>query len=121
MKLWAYVALAALLAGVIGYGVHIVKKANRADAAEARAEAAEKGRAADMAEVVKRLDESAKERKALNAKLDGINDRFDKLKINLPPASALVSHNEVPSVEGKCDAPTVGPSFISVWNDASKP
>lgn len=48
MRLWAYVIAFALLAGTIGYGIHIVRKASRVDAAEARAEAAEQ-RASDVA------------------------------------------------------------------------
>lgn len=34
MKLWAYLAIAVALAGFLAYGAHIVKKANRTDAAE---------------------------------------------------------------------------------------
>ncbi len=49
MKLYLYIAAAIVMAGLIGYGVHIVKKANRVDVAEAKAEAAEK-RALDIAE-----------------------------------------------------------------------
>lgn len=119
MKLYVYLIAFALLAGTIGYGIHIVRKASRVDAAEARAEAAEQGRAADMAEVVKRLDESAADRKALNDKMDGITQWAKNLKI--PAPAALVQHNEVPSVEGKCDAPTVGLEFVRVWDSASSP
>jgi len=119
MKLWAYIIAAILLAGAIGYGVHIVKKANRAEAAEARADAAEKGRADDMKEIAKRLDADAADRKAFSARFDAIEKKFDNLKI--PPAAELVQNREVPSVEGKCLAPGVGPEFVRVYNQASEP
>lgn len=119
VKLWLYVAAAIMLSGFIGYGIHIVKKANRADAAEARADAAEAGRAKDMREVVRRLDESEKERQRFLQRFDDIEKRFDGIKI--PPPQALVNNREVPSVEGKCIAPTVGSEFVGVWNAASEP
>lgn len=119
VRLYAYLVAAAILAGLFTYGVHIVKKANRADAAEARADAAEAGRAEDMREIAKRLDESAADRKAFLGRLDAIDTKFANLKI--PAPKELVQHNEVPSVQGKCDAPTVGSSFVGVWNAASAP
>jgi hypothetical protein len=119
VKLWAYVAIAAILSGAIGYGVHIVKKANRADAAEARAAAAEAGRADDMAEVVKRLDADAEARIAFNKRFDDIEAKFAGIKI--PPPAKLVQQRETPSVEGKCMVPSIGPEFVRVWNDSTAP
>ncbi len=119
MKLCLYIAAALVMAGVVGYGIHIVKKANRVDVAEARAEAAEKGRADDMKEVARRLDEDAEWRKGFGKRMDGIDAKFANLKI--PPPAALVQPREVPSVEGKCIAPSVGPEFVSVYNRASEP
>lgn len=119
MKIWAYLAALAIVSGMIGYGVHIVKKANRVDAAETRAEAAEKGRAEDMAKVMQRLDKDAEDRRQFAARFDAIEKRFDDIKI--PPPANLVQNREVPSVEGKCVAPSVGVEFVSVWNLASEP
>lgn len=118
-RLYIYLVAALLLSGVVGYGIHIVRKASRVDAAEARAEAAESGRAADMAEITKRLDRDATQRQALLDRMGGIEERFNNLKI--PAPSALVQNHEVPSVEGKCNAPSIGASFVGVWNDSAKP
>jgi multidrug efflux pump subunit AcrA (membrane-fusion protein) len=49
MKIYAYLAAALLLAGLVGGAVHIIRKANRVDVAEAKAKAAEQ-RALDIAE-----------------------------------------------------------------------
>lgn len=116
MKIYAYIAALVLLAGVVGYGVHIVRKANRVDVAEARAEAAEKGRAADMKEVVRRLDKDAAERQAFIARLDAIDRRFND--IHIPEPGKLVLTKEIP---GACPVTGIGDPFVVVWNDASKP
>jgi hypothetical protein len=116
MKIWAYVILAAALAGAIGYGVHIVKKANRVDVAEARAEAAEQGRKDDMAEVVRRLDADAKQRGELLARMGGIEQRF--ADINIPDPKVLVQTREVP---GACPVTGVSVDFVRLYNQASEP
>jgi hypothetical protein len=116
MKIYAYLAALALLAGVVGYGVHIVKKANRVDAAEARAEAAEKGRKDDMAEVVRRLDADAKQRGELLARMGGIEQRFADIKI--PDPKVLVQTREVP---GACPVTGVSSEFLRLYNQASEP
>lgn len=119
MKIYAYLAAALLLAGLLGAGVHIVRKASRVDVAEARAEAAEKGRASDMAEVVKRLDDDKAWREGFGKRFDAIDQKFAGLKI--PTAAELVQSKEVPSVEGKCIADSVGPTFVGLFNEASEP
>ena len=115
MKAWAYVAALAVLAGLVGGLVHLAKKAARVDAAEARAQAAEKGRADDMAEIVKRLDKDAADRKAFAARFDAIDQRFDNLKI--PEPGKLIQWKEKPG--DPCPSPSLGAPFISVWNSAS--
>lgn len=118
-KLILAAVVVAIIGGVIWYEIGIHKKAARADAAEARAEAAEKGRAEDMAKVMQRLDKDAEDRRQFAARFDAIEKRFDDIKI--PPPAKLVQNREVPSVEGKCVAPSVGVEFVSVWNLASEP
>lgn len=55
LRLYAYIAAGLLLAGLLGYGAHIVKKANRADAAETALAIAQK----DFAASVERLSTAA--------------------------------------------------------------
>lgn len=115
-RIYVYIAATLLLSGVVGYGVHIVRKASRVDAAEARAEAAESGRAADMAEVVKRLDADAAQRTALLTRLDGIDKRFSEIKI--PDPKVLVQTREVP---GACPVTGVSDEFVRLYNQAASP
>lgn len=115
MKIWAYVAALAILAGLVGGLVHMAKKASRVDAAEARADAAENGRHDDMVEVVKRLDKDAEERKALNGRLDAIDKRFDD--IHIPEPGKLIQWKEKPG--DPCPAVSIGPEFVSVFNQTS--
>jgi hypothetical protein len=116
VKLYAIIAGLILLAGGIGYGVHIVRKASRVDQAEARAEAAEKGRASDMAEVVKRLDADKAWREGFAAKFDAIDAKFDSIKI--PDPKVLVQTREVP---GACPVTGVSSEFLRLYNQASEP
>lgn len=116
VRLYAYIAAALLLAGFIGYGVHIVRKASRVDVAEARAEAAEKGRADDMAEVVKRLDDDAESRKAFIARFDAIDSKFANIKI--PDPKLLIQTREV---KGACSVTGASVEFVRVYNAASEP
>jgi hypothetical protein len=114
-KLIAGLALLALIGGLIWYEVGIHKKAARVDQAEDRAEAAEKGRAKDMAEVVRRLDADAIQRGELLANFARIDKRFDSIKID---PKVLVQTREVP---GACPVVGVSSGFVSVFNDASEP
>jgi hypothetical protein len=116
MRLWLYVAALAALAGAGLYLHHLQEKASRVDAAEARAEAAEKGRADDMREVVRRLDESATERKALAARLEAIDKRFDAIK--LPDPKVLIQTREVP---GACPVTGVSDEFVRLYNQTAEP
>lgn len=119
VRLWLYIVAGAALLGLAAYEVRVHKRAAQAEAAEQRADAAEAGRAEDMREVVRRLDKDAADRQQFLKRFDDIEAKFASIKI--PPPQALVDHREVPSVEGKCDAPTVGSEFVRVWNDASQP
>lgn len=116
MRIYIAIVVALALAGAAAYGVHIVKKANRVDVAEARAEAAEHGRADDMAEVVKRLDADAKQRGELLTRLDGIDKRFDGIKI--PDPKVLVQTREVP---GACPVTGVSDEFVRLYNQTASP
>jgi hypothetical protein len=116
MKLYAYLAALVIVAGIVGYGVHIVRKASRVDAAEARAEAAEKGRADDMAKVIKRLDADKAWREGFAAKFDAIDAKFDSIKI--PDPKVLVQTREVP---GACPVTGVSSEFLRLYNQASEP
>ncbi len=53
MKLYAYLAAAVILAGLLGYGIHIVRQANRAEAAEEALEKAQERFAADVSRLTK--------------------------------------------------------------------
>lgn len=79
MKIWAYVIAAALLAGAVGYGIHVVKKANRAEAAEAQAKAAE-ARAAkaeqETIDTAKRFLKAAEADQATQTELAGIRSEM---------------------------------------------
>lgn len=116
MKIYAYIAALLLLAGAVGYGAHIVKKANRVDAAEARADAAEKGRADDMKEVTRRLDADRQWREDFGKRFAAIDEKFNNLKI--PEPGKLVFTKEVP---GACPIVGVSDDFVGVFNAASEP
>ena len=116
MKLYLYALAALALLGLLAYGAHIKGKADRTDAAEARADAAEAGRAADMREVVKRLDRDAAQRQELVTRLDGIDKRFGEIVI--PKPEKLIQTREVP---GACPVIGVSSEFVSVWNNAASP
>jgi hypothetical protein len=115
VKIWAYVIGLSMISALLGYGVHVVRKASRVDAAEARATAAEKGRADDMAEIVKRLDADARDRKAFVERFDAIDRRFADIKI--PEPGKLILTKEIPGEP--CARVGVGLEFVGVWNTAS--
>jgi hypothetical protein len=115
-KLIAGLAVLAVIGGLIWYEVGVHKKAARVDQAEDRAEAAEKGRAQDMAEVVRRLDADAIQRGELLAKFASIDERFNSIKI--PDPKVLVQTREVP---GACPVVGVSDEFVRVFNEASAP
>lgn len=119
MKAWAYLAILVLLAGAVAGAVHIVRKAQRVDVAEARAEAAERGRKDDMDEIVKRLDKDAVDRKDLLDRFAAIDERFDELKLEMPKPADLVQRTEIPGES--CPRVGVSESFVSVYNQSSSP
>lgn len=118
MKTYLYIALALALAFIGGwlYIDRLQEKAARVDAAEAAVEAERKGRADDMREVVRRLDDDAKGRAELAARMGGIEARFNDLKI--PEPGKLILTKEVP---GACPSVGASPEFVSVFNGASEP
>jgi hypothetical protein len=71
VKLWLYVAAAIMLSGFIGYGIHIVKKANRAEAAEEALDEARKQFAAD----VSRLSKAAETNRQIASDLAEFRDQ----------------------------------------------
>lgn len=115
-KLYLYAIAALALAGGVWWIHALQAKASRVDAAETAQHAAEAGRAADMAEVVKRLDADAKQRGELLVRLDGIDKRFSEIKI--PDPKVLVQTREVP---GACSVTGVSGEFVRVYNQASTP
>lgn len=116
MKIYLYLAALALLAGLIGYGAHVVKKANRTDAAEAALAGEKKRHIDDLAQVEKALAASTLERQKLNQGLTDITRRFNSIVI--PLAKTLVQVKEIP---GACPHIGVSADFLSVYNAASNP
>lgn len=116
LRLYAIAALALAALGAGAYVVHLQHKASRVDAAEAAQHEAEAGRAADMAEVVKRLDADAKQRGELMVRLDGIDKRFSEIKI--PDPKVLVQTREVP---GACPVTSVSDEFVRLYNQTASP
>lgn len=116
MKIYAYLACALAVMGLLAYGAHIVKKANRTDAAEAALAGEVKRHRADLAQVEKALAASTLERKKLQQGLTDVTTRFNSIVI--PPAKTLVQVKETP---GACPRIGVSAQFVSVYNAASSP
>lgn len=116
MRLYLYIAAAILTASLLAYGAHVVKKANRTDAAEAALAEERKSHKAALLKVETALAASTEERKKLQKGLTEIASRFNSIVI--PPPKTLVRVKEVP---GACPVVGVSPGFVSVYNAASNP
>jgi len=116
LRLYAYLACALAVVGLLGYGVHIVKKANRTEAAEDALAAERIAHKSDLDQVKASLAASTIQREALQKGLTEIAARFNSIVI--PPAKTLVQVKEIP---GACPRIGVSAQFVGVFNAASSP
>lgn len=117
LKFYAYIAAALALASFLAYGVHVVKKANRTESAEAALVALRKEQIAAIGQIQKTLADSQLERQKLQTGLTEISRRFNSIVI--PPAKVLVRTVQVPGEA--CPHVGVSADFVSVFNQASNP
>ena len=115
MKLYAYLAAALILAGAFAYGVHIYKKAERA-------EAAEKALTDYKGAVAAREKKEADDRKAAEARsktlattLDQVSATLDDLRAHPPKASVI--REKLPGDD--CPRLRLSDDFVRVWNAAA--
>src|SRR3954469_11478410 len=112
MRIYAYLAIALALAGLLAYGAHVVKKANRAEAAEAALASEQRAHRADNEKAAKDLKESEEQRHRLATGLQAVTDRFNSIVI----PKTLVKTVEVP---GACPRVGISDDFVRVYNQAS--